>query len=1085
MTIKPFKLLLLFSLIATLANAELPDMHYRFTHLSVDDGLASNSITSVVQDSSGFIWISSYHGLHRYDSYEFKLYHNDLDDSTSLNSNSIYGLFIDRKNILWVKTVGNGLNQYDVIKDRFIHYVNDPNNPHSISGNYIKDITEDKNHNFWIATWDGGLCFMNRKTKQFKRILADPSDKNGLHKDNIMISSVVLDQEGILWIGSTQGLFSYDPKTSLWYRYPFNRDQSTHLNIPDISKVYIAPDNKIWIGSWGGGLKYVDKKTKTLKHFPQHQRYVDTHIDDRVFSLYHDSHNNFWGSLEGGGLIKIFQETDSIVRIKHEPGDPHSLMSNSIFSMYQDRNGLLWIASHFGGINLLSLENQQFHHIYPLQDNPNHLSGSVIHCFAEDKEGNIWIGTHGNGINIFNPKTKKFNHLKHKPKTQNSISSVEIRAIEPSQHGGVWIGTASGLDYYIPKTGEILHYKHDPNDNNSLGHNLIFALKEDKNGNLWVGTYNAGLSYLNFKTQTFTHYRYDPDDSTSVNSNIIQNIYIDSKERLWIATRSGLNLFQPETQQFIRFFSPKKKKQSTHLTSIFEDHAGVYWITGNTGLIRFELDANNTLFNVMRITQKDGLSSNMVTCVLEDKQHHLWISTAYGLNRYDPVTQNNIIYTKYDGLQDNMFNENASYYSAKTGLMYFGGSNGFNMFNPEKIHNEIDSSPILLTDLKLYNQSVVVGKKYNNSIILHKPIHLTRSIQLNHRENSFTLKFAAMNFKGIQQNQYACRLMGFETAWNYIDKKHEATYTNLDPGNYRFEVKRVTKTGKLSPKTTTLNIHISPPFWQQWWFRILTLLIIIIAIYAIYEYKVYSLKKNQQILEQKIKERTEALSNSNKELEQFAYVASHDLQEPLRMITSYLQLLEKRYTAKLDEDAKEFIHFAVDGAKRMQMLITDLLSYSRISTQGKAFESVNMKEITDYAVMNLELSIEENEAQINYDALPIVQADSIQMERLMQNLIGNAIKYRKKEETPVVHISANQQDNQWIFAVKDNSIGIPEDQFDRIFNVFQRLHGRNEYSGTGIGLASCKKIVERHGGKIWVESKVDAGSTFYFTLPAT
>ena len=248
-TMKLCKLFLCLYLILICSAAGFAGTLYRFTHLTVDDGLASNSITSIVQDSSGFIWISSYHGLHRYDSYEFKVYHNDLDDSTSINTNSLYGLFVDSKNNLWVKTVGNGLNQYDVINDRFIHYVNDPNDPESISGNYIKDIAEDKNQNLWIATWDGGLCFMNRKTKKFKRIFADPADKNGLHENNIMLSSIVFDQSGVLWIGTTQGLFSYNPETSQWIRYPFDKDQSVHLNNPDISKVYLAPDGTIWTGS--------------------------------------------------------------------------------------------------------------------------------------------------------------------------------------------------------------------------------------------------------------------------------------------------------------------------------------------------------------------------------------------------------------------------------------------------------------------------------------------------------------------------------------------------------------------------------------------------------------------------------------------------------------------------------------------------------------------------------------------------------------------------------------------------------------------------------------------------------------------
>jgi len=238
------------------------------------------------------------------------------------------------------------------------------------------------------------------------------------------------------------------------------------------------------------------------------------------------------------------------------------------------------------------------------------------------------------------------------------------------------------------------------------------------------------------------------------------------------------------------------------------------------------------------------------------------------------------------------------------------------------------------------------------------------------------------------------------------------------------------------------------------------------------------LKRTQSALEEAIAN----LKRSNEELEQFAYVASHDLQEPLRMVSSYTQLLEKRYGDALDEKAKGFIAYAVDGARRMQNLINDLLAYSRVQTRGGAFRKLDLNVALGQARANLAATIGEAQALVTHDELPVVTADEAQLVSVFQNLIGNAVKFRR-EETPRVHVSATAHDGGVEIAVRDNGIGIRGDFEDRVFVIFQRLHGRSEYPGTGIGLALCKRIVERHGGRIWFESAEGEGTTFRFTLP--
>jgi signal transduction histidine kinase len=244
------------------------------------------------------------------------------------------------------------------------------------------------------------------------------------------------------------------------------------------------------------------------------------------------------------------------------------------------------------------------------------------------------------------------------------------------------------------------------------------------------------------------------------------------------------------------------------------------------------------------------------------------------------------------------------------------------------------------------------------------------------------------------------------------------------------------------------------------------------------------LRMHRDHLEELVKERTAELERSNAELGQFVYVASHDLQEPLRMVASYLQLVDTRYREKLDDDGREFIGFAVDGAKRMQLLINDLLSYSRVGKKGQPLQPAGCEQALQMAMRNLEVAIRESGVQITHDPLPTVMGDATQLEQLFQNLLGNAMKFRR-DEPPKIHVGAEQKDGCWCLSVRDNGIGIEAQYFDRIFVVFQRLHSRSVYPGTGIGLAICKKIVERHGGAIWVESEFGKGSTFCFTIPSS
>jgi PAS domain S-box-containing protein len=352
-------------------------------------------------------------------------------------------------------------------------------------------------------------------------------------------------------------------------------------------------------------------------------------------------------------------------------------------------------------------------------------------------------------------------------------------------------------------------------------------------------------------------------------------------------------------------------------------------------------------------------------------------------------------------------------------------------------------------------------------------------------ENGLPGKFIDINKIGIERLGYSYEEFLNMTPADIIapDKQSQISKNALElskNGHATFEIVHQTKSGKRIP--VEVNNHL---------FILEGKLIALAISRDITERKKAekALKKSHDNLELKVKERTNeleevinALKHSNEELEQFAHVTSHDLREPLRMITSFLQLLEKRYDNQLDDDAHEFIEFAVDGAKRLDSMINDLLKYSQVKSMEREFVQVDTEKVLDDTLLNLKVPIDENNAIITHDPLPKIIGDKEMLIQLFQNLISNSIKYRS-DKSPEIHISAVKEGNEYCFSVKDNGIGISPDHLKRIFVIFQRLHTHEEYVGTGIGLAIAQKIVHQFGGQIWVESEEGKGSIFYFTIP--
>ena len=431
--------------------------------------------------------------------------------------------------------------------------------------------------------------------------------------------------------------------------------------------------------------------------------------------------------------------------------------------------------------------------------------------------------------------------------------------------------------------------------------------------------------------------------------------------------------------------------------------------------------------------------------------------------------------------------------------MFFGGPNGFNIFHPENIPENKNIPPVYITGMHIFNKPQHPGEVGS---FISSAFAETNEIKLSHKENMITFEFAALNYILPEKNLYAYKLEGLEKDWNYMGTKRNASYTNLEPGTYTFRVKASNNDSIWNEEGASLTIIITPPYWQTWWFRAIIGIGITGWLIGFYLFRMNNVGKQKQLLEQKVREQTrllllmneeerklrmqadetnKQLISKNSELQQFAYIASHDLQEPLRTTSGFVQLLQTKYRGKLDIDADKYLAFIAGSAERMKMLINDLLDFSKLGNNAKLTE-IDCNELLQILQADLGAVIASTSATISVGEMPIIKGYATEIKLLFQNLIVNAIKFRKKNTAPLIAVSFEPIETGWQFCVSDNGIGIDKKYHDKIFRIFQRLHNKDEFEGSGIGLSHCAKIVDMHKGKIWILSEPEKGAAFYFTI---
>lgn len=832
----------------------------KFTSITVEQGLSNGTVNNVFQDSRGFMWFSTNDGLNRYDGYSFTHYKNNPDDPKTISSNTIYGCYEDSKGRLWIGTY-NGLNLFDRNTETFKAYKNIRGDITSISNNITAFICEDKYGYFWIPTYGGGLNRFDPDKGTFKAYLPDANNpKSFPHKNAIFITK---DKQEQIWIGSDRGLSKliYINDSIVGFDNQMFMPEKPEYNT--VWTIYPYNKNKLLIGTLGtAGLTVFDINKKEFAPLEP----TDSMGSENVYSLFIDSHKNIWVGTSNGAF-QYNQTTKRFYNYKKQSDNPFSFPATTVWSVFEDRAGVLWFGTDNGAVKL-DFAKAKFNHFQNIPNDTNSLINNRVSAFCEVKRNEIWIGTY-KGLEIFNPQNKTFKHLTANLNDDKYPSHNRIYGLTQDNDKKIWISTwGGGLNCYNPKTEKFKRYVYEQDKQGSLPNNHINNIFIDSNDQIWV-TSLKGLCLLDKKTDKFRIFKSNPDDDTAISHDFVTHIFEDKNGYLWLGTRNkGVDIFDKNKYKVIKSYRNSSENSnslsSNRITQIYSDSYGNIWVGTYSGLNKYDPQKDS----FVRYTTKNGLPNNQILSIEEDKNGNLWISTNYGLSKYNIDDNTFRNYDAKNGLQGNEFSPLASLNSVDD-ILFFGGTQGFNMFDPDSIKDNQVPPNIVVTDFKIFNVSVKVQEpNIGGRIILNKSITETNKIALSYKDYIFSFDFSALHFSSPEKNKYAYKLDGFNDDWIYTDySRRYATYTNLEPGNYIFRVKGTNSDGIWQDEGAALMITITPPFWKTTWFRFISVIFILLIIYSIYKWRVRTIERQKEILEQQVKERTAEVVQQKEEIE--------------------------------------------------------------------------------------------------------------------------------------------------------------------------------------------------------------------------
>lgn len=854
-------------------NIRSQSIHAAFDRITIKDGLSQSTVNWIMQDNHGFMWFATYGGLNKYDGHNFTTFQHDENDSTSLEVNSIEYVSQDKDGYIWVVNNGKaGLDRLNPETGKFDHFKHDPNDSTSIGSNTVTYVLQDKAGNIWICTSNGLDLVVYKKDKKDTKIgfrhFINPYGGSP-------ITRCYEDTKGnLLLFSNTLSYFDRLKKTF--------KNSPLPIAISDVIAITEDKKENVYVSTITSGVIKLEWDPVSLTYILGDNSKMNPAPHNRN-CLTIDNLGFLWIGTENQGLFRYNPEDDQIIHFTPDKLDFRSISDVNIYSLFIDRSGVLWIGTYSQGLCKYDLYRKNFMLFKSIPGKENTMNGNVISGITSNSSDELWVGSRdGGGINrfVFNGNEEPVVlHYMNNPNDNNSIASNISLCLHQRKNGEVWIGSQGNVSRMIPE---------EPGSNKKpavkryIMGGWTFEIFEDSKGILWGGTWGSGLWKYNEATDDFVYFTNDPNDPSSVCDNIIWALGEDNHGNLWIGGHEGGLSILPSSEKnsvkpkFIRYIHKKGDPQSLSnntINAFCQDKTGTMWIGTNEGLCMVNATEksfkNFTQNKSLRFTayyKKDGLPSDAVIGLVEGDDGYLWMSTSMGISKFDRTRLIFVNFDEGDGLQSNEFWHYA-YYMNPEGRIFFGGANGFNAFYPKDIKPNPFLPHVVFTDLKLFNKSVKVGEKINNQILLTKPIYETQKIVLSHKNNAFTIEFAALHYTQPSKNKFSYILEGFEKKWNTASNQRSVTYTNLNAGKYTFRVKGTNNDGVWGETEATLIIRVRPSWWKTWWFILLMLSSISYLGYKYFKNRIDAEKRDKQILQSKIEEGENELKKHRDEIE--------------------------------------------------------------------------------------------------------------------------------------------------------------------------------------------------------------------------
>jgi len=1025
-------------LLFLLSHTDAQSQPYYFRHYQVENGLSNNSVYFIRQDSKGFIWIATKDGLNRFDGVGFKVFRIDsAHNEKHLSTDYIYCIQPGENGWLWVGSQ-RGLYQYNPEKERLEPFIDSLKN--------IYDITIDLKGQMWFISSFTACCY-NFQTKRLQQY--PPSTY-------FLATSLCLAKDGTIWIGTQNGfLEKYHPENNSFSAF----DLFSHSRTPNskwVQKIHGVDSNQIFAGTTSQGLKIFNTTNSSYQD-------VLTYNPDKttifVREILQNSKNEYWIATESGIFI-YNTDTKTFTNLKKKFQDPYSLNDNAVYALFKDNEGGIWAGTFFGGINYYAKQNAAFKKYFP-NNGENSISGNAVREICKDDYGNLWIGTEDGALNKINSISGNIEHFKPTGE-KGSIAYTNVHGLLADKDE-LWIGTFEhGIDVMDIKTGKVIKHYSAGRGEKGLKSNFALCFIRASDGKIIVGT-SVGLYSYDRKKDSFNLYPQIPFGS------FVTSVVEDHHKILWVGTQTnGVYRIDPASGRYEHFQNEINKKNmlsNNSINDVYEDSEGNIWFATEGGGIS-KLDSSRKNFSYF--TTANGLPGDFVYKIIEDDEKSIWATTSNGLVHFEPHFKNPVVYTKSNGLLTNQFNYHSGF-KDKNGRLYFGCVKGMISFSPIDFSKSPLLPPLYITGMQVFNNEL---NPHTDSAVLKQSIIDTKKITLHYYQSSISFDFAALSYLSPEMTQYKYQLKGLDNDWTILKTNRKVYFTNLSPGEYVFKIMASVNGMWDAKNTKELSIVITPPIWATWWayaIYILTGLIILFLLIRNYHKRQHE-KKEKEIYETKI---------------DFFTNVAHEIRTPLTLIKGPVEnILEKRYQMP---DIEEDLDCLDKNTNRLMQLVSQILDFrqTEIKNFSLDFTRININEILEDTFLRFKILAQKRKLDFELILPPTeihARADSEALQKILSNLVGNAVKYAEKKVT-IKLLPLQKESNSFTMIFENDGYIIKKEMAEKIFEPFYRIKETKYQKGTGIGLALARSLTQLHKGSLEMVFMQSNLNTFVLTLP--